>query len=138
MHPLIAHLGNFSIYFFTALFALVVFKWVYALLTPHDEWKLIKEEKNVAAAIGFGGCVLGFAIALSGVIKNSVSPTDYAIWAVVALIAQIIAFVLVRFVFMPAIIKRIENNEISAGIMYAAITISVGLLNAACMTYEGA
>ena len=126
---------EFVVYFAIALLFLVVFKFIYALFTPHDEWKLIKEEQNTAAAIGLGGAVLGFAIAISGVITNSLDYIDFATWAVVALVAQSLAFLIVRFVFMPKIVKRIENNEISAGIILASVNISVGLLNAACMTY---
>jgi putative membrane protein len=126
---------QFSLYFGVSLLFLVIFKYVYKFITPHDEWKLIKEEKNTAAAIGFGGAIVGFAIALSGAASNSVSLVDFAIWGLVAFVAQSIAFALVRFGFMRTIIERIEANEISAGIMLAATTIAVGLLNAACMTY---
>ncbi|BCE01566.1 DUF350 domain-containing protein [Marinicellulosiphila megalodicopiae] len=131
----INNLINFAIYFFSALAFLIIFKYVYAFITPHDEWKLIKEEKNIAAAIGFGGAILGFALAVSGTISNSVSFTDYLIWTGVALIAQTAAFYIVRLVFMPKIVTRIENNEIGAGVMLAAVNVAVGLLNAACMSY---
>lgn len=126
---------SFGLYFSGALVALVMFKFVYVMITPHDEWRLIKEDKNAAAAIGFGGGIVGFALALSGAISNSVSLIDFMIWAVVGLCAQSLAFAVVRFVFMPAIVKRIEEGEISAGIILAAISVAVGLLNAACMTY---
>ncbi|MCF6237210.1 MAG: DUF350 domain-containing protein [Candidatus Marinimicrobia bacterium] len=134
-NDLITSLLHFSAYFGMSLLFLVIFKFVYKFITPHDEWKLIKEEQNTAAAIGFGGAVLGFAIALSGAVSNSVSMVDFATWGAVALVAQSLAFALVRFGFMPRIIHRIEANEISAGIMLAATSIAVGLLNAACMTY---
>lgn len=126
---------QFVIYFGGSLVALIIFKFIYTAITPHDEWQLIKQDKNVAAAIGFGGGILGFAIALSGVISNSVSLVDFATWALIALIAQALAFALVRFMFMPAIVKRIEEGEVSAGIVLAAVSIAFGLLNAACMTY---
>jgi putative membrane protein len=126
---------HFSLYFGVSLIFLVLFKYVYKFITPHDEWKLIKEEKNIAAAIGFGGAILGYAIALSGAASNSISLIDFATWGIIAFIAQSLAFALVRFGFMRTIIARIEANEISAGIMLAATTIAVGLLNAACMTY---
>ena len=129
------NLLQFTLYFLGALLALVIFKFAYSLVTPHDEWALIKEQKSTAAAIGFGGAILGFAIALSGSISNSVTFTDFALWAVVALVAQTLAFALVRFMFMPQIVRRIEEGEVSAGIMLAAVNVSVGLLNAACMTY---
>ncbi len=126
---------HFSLYFGVSLIFLVLFKYVYKFITPHDEWKLIKEEKNTAAAIGFGGAIIGFAIALGGAASNSVSLIDFATWGVVAFIAQSLAFALFRFGFMRTIIQRIEANEVSAGIMLTATTIAVGLLNAACMTY---
>ena len=132
---LISSILNFAAYFSLALILLIVFKYVYAFVTPHDEWKLIKEDQNTAAAIGLGGAVLGFAIALSGAATNSVSLVDFITWGVIALIAQALAFAVVRFVFMPKIVGRIEAGEISAGIMLAATNVSVGLLNAACMTY---
>lgn len=126
---------SFASYFVLALLALILFKFIYSLITPHDEWKLIKEQANTAAAIGFGGAIIGFAVALSGVISNSVSLSDAVTWSLVALLAQCIAFALVRFLFMPKIVRRIEAGEVSAGIMLASVNIAVGLLNAACMTY---
>ncbi|MEC8373472.1 MAG: DUF350 domain-containing protein [Pseudomonadota bacterium] len=134
MHSL-ADLGSFALYFGLSIVFLFIFKLAYALVTPHDEWKLVKEEKNVAAAIGFGGAIIGFAIALGGAASNSVALLDFAVWALVALIAQSLAFALLRFSFMPKIAERINNNEVSAGVMLASISVAVGLLNAACMTY---
>jgi len=134
-NTLLTSVLHFSVYFGVSLLFLVIFKFVYKFITPHDEWKLIKEEKNTAAAIGFGGAIVGFAIALSGAASNSVSLVDFATWGLIAFVAQSLAFALVRFGFMRTIIVRIEANEISAGIMLAATTIAVGLLNAACMTY---
>ena len=132
---LVTGLINFVLYFSVSLVLLLVFKFIYARITPHDEWALIKEDKNIAASIAFGGAILGFALALAGAASNSISIIDYVIWAGVALVAQVAAFGVVRFGFMPEIVARIKNNEISAGIMLAATSVAVGLLNAACMTY---
>lgn len=131
----IAGLGNFALYFIVSIALLFVFKIVYAFITPHDEWKLVKDEQNTAAAIGFGGAIVGFSIALAGAVSNSESLVDFVIWAVIALIAQSIAFALLRFTFMPKIAERIANAEVSAGTMLASMSIAVGLINAACMTY---
>ena len=131
----LAGLDNFALYFGLSIVFLFVFKLVYALVTPHDEWKLVKEEKNVAAPIGFAGAIVGFAIALGSAASNSVAIVDFIIWAVVAIIAQSLAFALLRFTFMPKIAQRINENEVSAGVMLAGMSIAVGLLNAACMTY---
>lgn len=127
--------AGFAIYFSAAIVMLLVFKWVYTLITPHDEWKLVKDDANAAAATGFIGAILGFSLALASAASNSVSLIDFAIWGLVALIAQSIAFLIVRFIFMPKVVERINQNEMSAGIMLGGTSVAVGLLNAACMTY---
>lgn len=128
-------LTSFALYFAVAIALLLAFKFIYAFVTPHDEWQLVKEEQNVAAATGFSGAIIGFSIALASAAANSVSLLDFAIWGVVALVAQILAFMILRFVFMPKLVQRIKDNEVSAGIMLGGLSIAVGLLNAACMTY---
>ncbi len=126
---------GFAVYFSLSIVMLLIFKWVYTLLTPHDEWKLVKDDQNIAAAIGFIGAILGFSLALASAVSNSTSLIDFAIWGAVALIAQSLAFLIVRLIFMPKIVERITNNEISAGIMLGGTSVAVGLLNAASMTY---
>lgn len=132
---LLLAIGNFALYFGISIVFLLVFKFLYALVTPHDEWKLIKENQNVSAAVGFGGALVGFALALASAATHSVSLLDFTIWGVIALIAQCLAFAIIRFGFMPRIVERIEKDEMSAGIMLGAMNIAIGLLNAACMTY---
>ncbi|MFT6284083.1 MAG: putative membrane protein [Arenicella sp.] len=131
----VSGLGNFALYFAVSILLLFVFKVVYAFVTPHNEWELVKVHKNQAAAIGFGGAMIGFSIALAGAVANSEFLIDFVVWGVVAIIAQSFAFALLRFTFMPKIADRIDKNEISAGTILAAVSISVGLLNAACMSY---
>ena len=126
---------DFAIYFGVSILLLLTFKFVYTLITPHDEWKLGKEEQNTAAAIGFMGAGIGFSLALASAASNSESLIDFVVWGLVALVAQTIAFAIVRFIFMPKIVQRINDNEVSAGIVLAGTSVAVGLLNAACMTY---
>jgi putative membrane protein len=128
-------LSGFALYFSIALVLLLAFKFVYAFITPYDEWKLVKDEQNAAAATGFIGAVIGFALALASAASNSVSLIDFALWGGVALIAQLLAFAIVRVLFLPRIAQRINDNELSAGIVLGGTSIAVGLLNAACMTY---
>ena len=134
-HELLYGLANFALYFGIGVVFLIVFKLVYTWITPHDEWALIKEDQNTAASLALGGAVLGFSVAIAGVVKNSLSVIDFAMWACVALVAQLLAFAIVRFIFMPKIVSRIEQNEISAGVVVASISLAIGVLNAACMTY---
>ncbi|MDN3683583.1 DUF350 domain-containing protein [Vibrio sinaloensis] len=53
----------------------------------------------------------------------------------VAMFAQMIAFGIVRFVLVPKIAERVENDELPAGIVLATVSVSIGVLNAACMSY---
>lgn len=128
-------LAQFGTYFGTAIFLLILFKFIYVRLTPQNEWRLIKEEKNTAAAIGLSGAVIGFTIAVGGVISNSINYFDFVMWAGVSFIAQVMGFYIIRYIFMPKIVERINNNEVSAGIVLASSNIAIGILNAASVTY---
>lgn len=131
--PLLNGLLNFVLYFGLSLVALLLFKFLYTLFTPYDDWALVKNQ-NSAAACALSGAVIGFSIALGSAASNSVSLMDFAVWAVVALIAQIIAYFIVRM-FMPLISQRIQDNEVPAGIVLGAVSIAIGILNAASLTY---
>lgn len=128
-------LSHFAMYFGLAIAFLLLFKVVYTAITPHNEWKLIKEHQNTAAALGFGGAIIGFSLALASAASHSVSLLDFASWAGVALLAQVLSFFVIKLFFMPKISTRIENGEISAGVVLASSNIAFGLLNAACMSY---
>ncbi|WP_370279641.1 DUF350 domain-containing protein [Pontibacterium sp.] len=131
--PLLNGLLNFALYFGLSLVALLLFKFLYTLFTPYDDWALVKNQ-NSAAACALSGAVIGYSIALGSAASNSVSLMDFAVWAVVALIAQIIAYFVVRM-FMPLISQRIQDNEVPAGIVLGAVSIAIGILNAASLTY---
>ncbi|MGB0438724.1 MAG: DUF350 domain-containing protein [Paracoccaceae bacterium] len=123
----------FIIYFVGALAAMLVFMWVYTRITPHDENALIRDN-NQAAAISYVGAVLGMALAVSAAVANSVGLVDFAVWVVVAGLAQISAFFGLRLLY-PKLSERIEAGECAAAIKLAGISVMVGLLNAASMTY---
>ncbi|WP_084631035.1 DUF350 domain-containing protein [Ferrimonas senticii] len=131
---LLAGLSAFFSYFAAGFIALLLFKTIYAAITPFDEWGLIKAD-NQAAALSLGGALIGYTIALASAVKYSISFTDFITWAVIALVAQLLAFALVRFTLMTDIVAKIEQNHLASAIVLASINISVGLLNAACMSY---
>ncbi len=128
-------LGAFALYLGLSILFLMMFKFIYIRVTPYDEWKLVKEENNIAAALTLSGAFIGYSLAIASAATNSVNIIDFAIWGVVALVAQILAFMIVRFGFMPKLVERIEKNEIPAGIVMGSMSIAIGLLNAASMTY---
>ncbi|QIZ76195.1 DUF350 domain-containing protein [Ferrimonas lipolytica] len=127
-------LGAFTGYFAVALVALYLFKVIYLKVTPFDEWALINGG-NQAAAVSMMGALMGFSLALAGAISNSVTFFDFVLWAVVAMGAQVLAFIAVQVLLMPGISVKIEQNHLASALVLASINVCVGLINAACMSY---
>lgn len=133
MNDFLYDLTNFAIYFGGSLVAIALYVLIYTAITPYKEIELIKNN-NQAAAIAFSGSLLGFVFAITSLVRSAVDFTDFAIWAAIAIIIQILAYLMVRLLF-PRIAERIQNNETPAAIWLAACSISAGLLNAASMSY---
>ena len=123
---------GFISYILGAALLFALFQFIYTRITPHKEFELIRSG-NVAAAIALGGAIIGFAIPASNVIAYSISILDFFVWAVIAAFVQLLAFLVTSLVLKGAS-ERIKKGEIAAGIYVAAVAISVGMLNAACMT----
>lgn len=126
-------LPAFLAYFAMAIVLLLVFIRIYSWVTPHDELALIRAN-NSAAALAFGGALIGFALPLSSAITNAMSLLDCAVWGAVALVIQVLTFVALRLA-ITQLPERINQGEIATGSVVAASAIAVGLINAACMTY---
>lgn len=126
-------LPPFLAYFAVAIVLTLIFVRIYTWLTPQDELALIRAN-NSAAALAFGGALIGFALPLSSAITNSLSLLDCAIWGAVALIVQSLTFVVLRFT-LKQLPVRIQQGEIATGVFVAAVAIAVGMINAACMSY---
>ena len=123
----------FIIAFAAASAFFVAFKFVYQLVTPYHESSLIREG-NTAAAVALGGALIGYVLPLASALSHTVSLPEFAAWALLAGIIQIVAFTVVSRLVYKALAARIEAGEMAAAIYMASISIGVGLLNAACMT----
>ena len=126
-------LPNFIAYFGLSLVLLTLCLAVYIWVTPYPEIRLIREG-NGAAAATLAGVVVGFALPLSSAVAHSVSLLDMLLWAIVALIAQLIAYIVVRL-SMPRVIANVRDGQVASGVLLGAVALSVGILNAASMTY---
>ena len=119
-------------YFGIAIVATVVFVAIYVMITPHREFTLIREG-NSAAAISLGGALIGYTIPLAKAVSQSEGMMDMVLWSGVALVAQVVAYGITR-VLVPALSSDVKTGRSAAGIFLAAMSISIGLLNAAAMT----
>lgn len=111
----------------------VAFKLIYQWVTPYHERTLIRDG-NPAAAIALGGALIGYVLPLASALSHTVSLMEFAAWATLAGVIQIVVFVIVSKLAFRNLAERIEKGEIASSIYLASISICVGLLNAACMT----
>src|SRR6185436_14460734 len=100
MIPFLTYLG-------CALVLLTVFGYCYEKFTPYDEFVLIKHG-NTAAAISFGGALLGFTIPLVSVIFYTHSLLEMAKWAVITGLVQALVFFIANKVFNVK--SAVDNN----------------------------
>lgn len=123
-------------FFLTAVILVIIFLYLYAIVTPYDDYKLIFEENNLAASLGFGGAIIGVSIPLYSALVHSTSYFDFAIWGLIAILIQLIfAFIVTRLSGKYSFKTKISEGMISVGILMAFLSISIGLLNAGSMSY---
>jgi putative membrane protein len=105
---------------------------VYIMLTPHKEVALVRAG-NTAAAISLAGILLGLAIPLAQALKSSTNLVDLALWGVATLFVQLLISRLTDLVLhgMP---KRIQDGEVAAATLMAAVKIATGLILGAAVS----
>jgi putative membrane protein len=128
-----AGFDDFLVYFAVALALLAVFVAIYIRVTPYRELVLIREG-NLAASFSLSGALLGFIVPLASAIQHSVSLVDMAIWGLIAMAVQIAAFVAVKLL-IPSIVRDIPEGKGAQGFFLGSLSLGVGLLNAACMSF---
>lgn len=124
---------SFFAYFGVAVALIAVFLLVYVNVTPYEEFALIRTG-NVAAAISLSGALLGFVMPVANAIAHSESLADLAAWGGVAGVVQILAYLAARFA-CPQMNSDIPAGKLAPAIFLAVLSMSVGLISAACMSY---
>ena len=84
----------------------------------------------IAAALF--GALLGFEIPLASVIAHSAGIIDLIVWGIVALVVQLAGFYVARLV-LPHLPQAIADGNIADAVLLAGISLSLGILTAACM-----
>ncbi len=128
----LANLSEFFLFLIVASALVLFFVFVYTRVTRHNELALIKKN-STAAAVAFSGSLIGFALPLASTMINSVNVIELVLWGVIALIVQVLVYLLIRLP-MPRISERIEADEVAAGIWLGTCSMVAGILNAASMT----
>ena len=130
---MLSMLPAFLAYFAVAIALIAVFLVVYLTATPYDEIALIRQN-NSAAAISLSGAMLGFALPVANVIAHSDTLLDLAAWGAIAGVIQILAYLVARFT-LPHLNEDIPAGKVAPATFLAVLSLTVGLTNAACMSY---
>jgi putative membrane protein len=128
-----AGFDDFLVYLAVSLTLLAVFIVIYIRVTPYREMALIRDG-NMAASFSLSGALLGFIVPLASAVQHSVSLVDMAIWGLIAMAVQIAAFIVVKLL-IPTITQDIAAGKGAQGFFLGSLSLGVGLLNAACMSY---
>jgi putative membrane protein len=124
---------KFLAYFAAAIFMTILFLIIYIRITPYKEFELI-DSGNTAAAYSITGALFGFIIPLASAIIHSVNFFDMVIWGFVALVVQVIIYLVVKLLY-KGLADAIKEGVVSKGFFLGAVSLAAGILNAACMSY---
>jgi putative membrane protein len=130
----LAGLPAFAAYFALAVSLCAAYLAAYIWVTPHREFQLIVSEHNASAATALGMSLFGFSFPLASAIYHSSGILDCAVWGIVALVGQLVAYGLARWAH-PDLSGAIERNALAAALWLGFVSLTAGLLSAACMTY---
>ncbi len=113
------------------LLMLLIGATVYSLLTPYKEIHQIREG-NSAAAVAFGGVIIGLAIPLAASMAASTSLRDIVLWGGATIVLQLFVFRLVDFL-LAGLPNRINEGEVSAAVLLVSAKLAAALVLAAAV-----
>lgn len=105
---------------------------LYALLTPHREIQLVRDG-NPAAALSFGGVLIGIALPLAFALSASTSVLEIALWGFTVTAVQLALFWVVDLV-LQGLPQRIREGDIAAAALLVAAKLAVAAILSAAVT----
>jgi putative membrane protein len=109
-----------------------VFFGIYTKITPFNELSLIREG-NVAAALSLGGALIGFSLTLASSVLHSDTYLLFVVWAIGAMVVQAASYAAITRV-LPQMNAGIADNNIAMGALMGSSSLTVGIINAACLS----
>jgi putative membrane protein len=129
-----AYMTGLPVFLFHGTLALLLWSagiGIYVLLTPHNEFKLVREG-NVAAGLTLGAAALGIAIPMAATLSTSHSILDLAIWGATSLVLQLAAFRAVDLL-VKDLSSRITKGEMAAAVVLTGIKLGTALITSAAL-----
>ena len=123
---------NYAIHLFLAALLLVMFFAIYTRITPYNEVLLIRQG-NPAAALSLGGSLIGFSMTIASSLIHTANFEQFFLWAFGAMVVQIVAYFATSHMLKMSR-DHIENGNAAYGGLLGAISLSIGAINAACIS----
>ena len=127
-------LGNFLIFLLSGLFCFSLAVYIYTKITPYNEFKLI-QEGNISAALSLGGTSIGIALPIVSLLSHAVNILDVFIWVGLAVLIQLLAWVVINKLIFKSLSADIIADKKSVGLSVGFLSLCVGLINYASLTY---
>lgn len=128
MPAILAYLLHLS----TAVALVMAFFVVYTRITPYDEVLLIRQG-NGAAALTLGGTLIGFSVTVASSMLYTRDYYEFLGWGAFGMLVQVLVFVIAtRMLRMSK--DQIEADNRAFGGLLGAISLSIGLINAASIS----
>lgn len=128
---------NTLLYLGTGLVVLVIGFLVFSLSTKMNERKLIIEEGNIAVALKLAGKLIGLAIVIMSAAKYSTDYTDFILWSLFGVVAQIVVYWIIELLLFPkvSLVKKVEEGNTAIAILLCTVSVAVGLLISGSISY---
>lgn len=128
-------LGQFTAYLTymgASILMITAFIFLYIHITPIKELTLIRQG-CIAAALSFGGAVLGFCLTLSSSIAHADNFLTFIVWGACSAVVQLLVFFVIAKL-IPNSRMELEDNNIAIGALFCTLSLAIGIINAACLT----
>jgi putative membrane protein len=123
---------NYLLHLGTAVALVMAFFVIYTKITPYNEVLLVRQG-NHAAALSLAGALIGFSLTVTSSLLHMPSYTTFLGWSAGAMLVQVLVFnVTTRLLKMSK--DQIEADNSAFGGLLGAISLSVGLVNAGCIS----
>ncbi|WP_332698780.1 DUF350 domain-containing protein [Halalkalibacter lacteus] len=127
---------HFVIYLAVSLVLFLIGTYIFKLLTPYSERAQIKNG-NTAVTLKLLGKMAGLVVVLQSAIRSSINLVDLAIWALIAIVIQIVLHLVIEYVFTrnTSLAKEVENGNVAVGLFLGGVSVLVGMIVAATISY---
>jgi putative membrane protein len=122
----------YLLHLLTAAAMVLAFFVIYTRITPFDEVLLVRQG-NQAAAFSLGGTLIGFAVTIASALLHTADYYQFLGWGIGGMLVQLAVFS-VATTLLKMSKDQIEANNKAFGGLLGAISLSIGVINAGCIS----